>query len=36
MQVGAYTNLTKMKRKVMLYLLADFNLKDYIPVAVDE
>jgi hypothetical protein len=36
MSVGAYTNLTRMKRKIILYLLADFNLKFYIPVAVDE
>jgi len=34
--VGAVTKLTMMKRKIILYLLAELNLKGYIPIAVDE
>jgi len=34
--IGALTYLTRIKRKIVLYLLADLNLNGYIPVAIDE
>ena len=33
--VGATTRLTLIKRKIVLFMLAELNFKGYIPVAID-
>ena len=33
---NANTRLTKIKRKIVLYLLAELNLNGFIPVSIDE
>jgi len=33
---GATSRLTILKRKIVLYMLAELNLQGYIPVAIDE
>ena len=36
MAIGSTSKLTLIKRKIGLYLLAELNLKGYVPVAIDQ